>query len=97
MDVTDRTKVVSEGAIMEKLIGKVTHYYDRIGVAVLELDDGLKVGDIVHITGRGTDFVQQVNSMEIEHRKMQSVGAGEDVALKVDGAVREGDAVYRVT
>jgi putative protease len=82
---------------MEKRIGKVTHYYGRIGVAVLELEDGLKVGDTVHITGRRTDFVQQVSSMEIEHRKMQAVGAGADVALKVNEEVREGDEIYRVT
>jgi putative protease len=82
---------------METRIGKVTHYFDRIGVAALELEDGLKVGDTIHITGRKTDFVQPVSSMEIEHRKMQAVGAGADVALKVDEEVREGDKIYRVT
>ena len=81
---------------MEKKIGKVTHYYDRIGVAVLELQDGLKVGDKIHITGRRTDFLQQVSSLEIEHQKMQAVGAGADVALKVDEKVCDGDKIYRV-
>ncbi len=82
---------------MEQRIGRVTHYYDRIGVAVLELEDGLRVGDTIHITGRQTDFVQQVASMEIEHQKMQAVGAGADVALKVDEPVREGDVIFRVS
>ena len=81
---------------MEKRIGKVTHYFDRIGVAVLELEDGLQVGDTIHITGHRTDFTQQVNSMEIDHQKMQAVGAGADVALKVDEPVRAGDKIYRV-
>ena len=81
---------------MERRIGKVAHYFSRIGVAVLELEDGLKVGDTVHITGNRTDFIQQVLSMEIEHQKMQAVGVGADVALKVDERVREGDAIYRV-
>jgi putative protease len=81
---------------MEKRIGKVTHYYDRIGVAVLELEDGLKVGDTIHITGRDSDFVQQVYSMEIDHQKIQAVGAGADVALKVDEVVREGDVLSLV-
>ena len=81
---------------MEKRIGKVTHYFNRIGVAVLELEDGLQVGDTIHITGHRTDFTQQVNSMEIDHQKMQAVGAGADVALKVDEQVREGDSIYRV-
>ncbi len=82
---------------MEKQIGKITHYFDRIGVAVLELETGLKVGDTIHIAGRRTDFVQQVSSMEIEHQKMQAVSAGADVALKVDDVVHEGDEIYRAT
>jgi hypothetical protein len=81
---------------MEKHIGRVTHYFKRIGVAVLELSDGLKVGDVVHIQGHATDFTQVVRSMEIEHQKAQSVGPGADVALKVIEHVHEGDAVYRV-
>lgn len=81
----------------EVQIGKVTHYYTRISVAVLELNGELSVGDTVHIMGRITDFVQRVGSMEIEHHKVQSAGPGEDVALEVDEYVREGDAVFKVT
>lgn len=82
---------------MEQRIGKVTHYFARIGVAVLELEEGLQVGDTIHVRGHTTDFTQQVRSMEIEHRKMQSVGAGADVAVKVEERVREGDAIYKAT
>lgn len=81
---------------MEIEVGKVTHYYNRIGVAVLSLKDRLQVGDTIHVLGRVTDFIQRVESMEIEHRKILSAGPGEDVALKVEAPVREGDAVFRV-
>jgi len=81
---------------MEKRIGKVTHYYTRIGVAVLKLDDELKVGDMIHIYGHTTDFTQRGDSMEIEHQKVESVEPGADVALKVVDRVRRGDAVYKV-
>lgn len=81
---------------MEKRIGQVTHYYGRIGVAVLELSGELSVGDVIHICGRTTDFTQQVDSMEIEHQKVQSVGPGADIALKVVEPVRKGDALYKV-
>ena len=81
---------------MENHIGWVTHYFKRIGVAVLELSGGLKVGDVVHIQGHITDFTQQVQSMEIEHQKVQSVGPGADVALKVIDHVRKGDVVYKL-
>jgi hypothetical protein len=81
---------------MEKRIGQVTHYYNRIGVAVLDLTDDLAVGDTIHIAGYMTDFTQLVTSMEINHQKAESVAAGADVALKVAERVREGDVIYRV-
>jgi len=81
---------------MEKYVGKVTHYFTRIGVAVLELEDGLAAGDTVHICGHTTDFVQQVESLEVEHRKLQAAGAGADVALMVEERVRRGDKICKV-
>lgn len=81
---------------MERRIGWVTHYYNNIGVAVLDLQDALEAGDQIHITGHTTDFIQTVSSMEVDHEKVQAVAAGADVALKVDERVREGDAVYKV-
>jgi translation elongation factor EF-1alpha len=80
---------------MDIRVGKVTHYYNRISVAVLELTGELKVGDWIHIQGKITDFNQRVASMEIEHQKIQVAAPGADVALKVIEAVREGDAVYK--
>ena len=81
---------------MEIRVGKVTHYYDRIGVAVLDLTGALKVGDPIHILGRTTDFNQQVKSMEIEHHKIQSAEPGMEVALRVHGTVRKGDIIYKL-
>jgi translation elongation factor EF-1alpha len=62
---------------------------------VLELTGDLKLGDMIHILGYITDFDQQVTSMEIEHQKIQSAGAGMEIALKVVEMVRRGDVVYR--
>lgn len=81
---------------MEKRIGQVTHYYNRISVAVLDLTDELKVGDKIRLSGYTTDFTQVVTSMEIEHHKVESVAAGADVALKVAERVRAGDAVFKI-
>ena len=77
-------------------IGVVTHYYTRIGVAVLELNAGLNVGESIHILGRITDLVQRVASIEIDHQQVQSVAPGADVALKVDDYVRVGDTVFKL-
>ena len=79
---------------MKKQIGKVTHYYSRIGVAVLQLSDELNVGDRILIMGHTTEFTQPVKSMEIEHEKVQSAGPGMEVAVKVFEPVRKGDVVY---
>lgn len=79
---------------METCIGIVTHYYNRIGVAVLLLSGELKTSDVVHVLGRNTDFFQKAWSMEIEHRKVQCVGPGAEVALRVAEPVRRGDKVY---
>jgi len=69
----------------------INHFDNRIGVAVLTLTDTLNIGDQVHIFGHTTDFVQDVTSMEIEHKKVSTVGPGGEVAHKVNEAARKGD------
>lgn len=81
---------------MDIQVGKVTHYYDRISVAVLELSGELKVGETIHIHGRLTDFSQRVGSMEIEHQKIETANPGAEIALKVLEPVREGDVIFLV-
>jgi putative protease len=79
-----------------KLIGKITHYFSKIGVAVIELSDTLKVSDTIRIVGGQTDFNQQVESMEIEHKKVKEAKKGDSVGLKVEQKVREGYKVYKL-
>jgi translation elongation factor EF-1alpha len=83
---------------MEKLIGKVTHYFNKISVAIIEITDGeLAVGDTIHIKGHTTDFIQLVNSMQVEHEKIEEAKKGDNIGLKVDNPVHEKDEVYKVT
>jgi hypothetical protein len=81
---------------MEVEIGRITHYYNHLNVAVLSLSDSLKLGDMIHILGHVTDFTQRVGSMEIEHHTVTWVKQGEEVAIKVVESVREHDTVYRI-
>ncbi|MEW6403859.1 MAG: hypothetical protein AB1649_18855 [Chloroflexota bacterium] len=81
---------------MEIEIGRVTHYFSHLSVAVLSLTDELKVGDTIHILGHVTDFVQTVGSMEIEHHTVKAVQPGDDVAIKVAEPARVHDTVYKV-
>lgn len=79
-----------------QLIGKITHYFGHIGVAVIELSDTLKVGDTIRIVGGETDFNQTVDSMEIERQKIQTAKAGDSIGLKVSQKIREGYKVYKL-
>jgi len=36
---------------MEVEIGRVTHYFNHLNVAVLSLKGGLNMGDMIHILG----------------------------------------------
>jgi hypothetical protein len=81
---------------MDILVGHVTHYYNRIGVAVIELREELKIGDTILLLGHTTDFTQRVASMEIDHQRVLEVGAGQEVAIKVDEPVRKLDQVYKM-
>jgi len=80
-----------------KLIGRVTHYFDKIGVAVIKLDASLSVGETIRIVGgEATDFTQEVESMEVEHEKIDKAKKGDEVGLKVKEKVREGYKVYKL-
>ena len=78
-------------------VGRVTHYYDKIGVAIVELDNTLSVGDKVKFTRGGEDLFEQViDSIQIEHEKKDSAGKGDVVGLKTNEAVREGSEVFKL-
>jgi hypothetical protein len=80
----------------EKEVGKVTHYYTKIGVAVIELTDTLKAGQTIHIKGATTDFTQLADSMQIEHIAVPEAKKGESIGMKVKDHVREHDQVFVV-
>jgi len=85
-----------EASADKKLVGKVIHYFTKIGVAVIELSDELKAGDVISVQGMSTDFQQAVDSMQIEHESVKRAGKGQAVGLKVADRVREGDLVFKV-
>ena len=82
---------------MEMLIGKVTHYFPKIGVAVVYLMDDLKNGDQIRISGPNANFRQLVTSMQIEHTTIASATKGKEIGMKVSQPVHTGDVVYKIT
>ena len=80
-----------------KLVGRVTHYFDKIKVAAIKLTTPLKEGDRIQIIGgEDTDFKQTVKSMEIEHKKVKKAQKGKEIGLKIAQKVREGYKVYKI-
>ena len=77
-------------------IGKVTHFFSKISVAIIELTDVLSVGDQIAIKGPTTSVEQAVDSMQIEHENVQKATSGQNIGLKVNDRVRENDMVYKV-
>lgn len=78
------------------LAGKITHYYNKIGVAVVEVLSPIKVGDQIKISGHEKEFTHEVTSMQIEHEQIQEAKKGQAIGIKVDQPVKEGDEVYKV-
>ncbi|MFB0523820.1 MAG: translation elongation factor-like protein [Candidatus Bathyarchaeia archaeon] len=77
-------------------VGKISHYFVKIEVAVIDLTAPLSVGDSITIKGATTDFEQTVDSMQIEHENVKTAKAGDSIGLKVKERVRESDLVYKI-
>jgi putative protease len=78
----------------ENKIGTITHFFDRISVGIIKLDGVLKIGDKVKIQGSKTNFEQEITEMQIEHEKIEKAKKGQEVGIKVNEEVREGDNVF---
>ena len=83
---------------MEQLIGKISHYFGKISVGIIDIAAGeLAVGDTIHIKGKHTDFSQKVDSMQLEHAPVSKATAGQSIGIKVAQPVHENDQVLKVT
>jgi hypothetical protein len=88
-----RLACLSDESVLE--IGRITHFFPKISVAVVELSEPLVVGERILVKGPSTDFEQVVESMQIEHENIPRAEAGQSVGLKTVEHVREKDVVYK--
>ena len=78
-------------------LGKVTHYFSKIGVAAIEIErESLAVGDTIHIKGHTSDFTQKIDSMQIDGKSVAEATIGQSIGLRVKDHAREHDQVFRV-
>ena len=79
-----------------KPIGKITHFFPKISVAVIKADELIKNGDKISIEGHDKKVEMTVESMQIEHKGVEEAKKKQSIGLKVPEHAREGDAVYKV-
>lgn len=82
----------------DEKVGTITHYYDKIGVAVLKLAKGsLKLGDIIKLTSKGgEEFTQEIGQMQMEREDIQTAKAGDVIGLKVDQEPKTNSPVLKI-
>lgn len=76
--------------VAEKVIGKVTHYYDRIGVAVVSVKEPIRLGDKIRLKHGKREFKQKVASMQVNHTPIKMASSGQEIGMKVDQIAAEG-------
>ena len=79
----------------KKKIGKITHFFPKISVAVVELEGAIKVGDTIEVEGHGSTFEQKIDSMQVNHVAVKAAKKGDAIGLKVAQPVKEGDVVFK--
>ncbi len=79
----------------EELIGVVTHYYGKAGVAVIKFNRDIPKGEQVHFKGSSTDFSQKIDSIQYDHKDIEMAPKNKEVGVKVKERTREGDEVYK--
>lgn len=77
-----------------KPIGEVTHFYGKIGVAIVKFKQKVTVGTRIAFKGANTDFEETVRSMQFDHEDISEAPKGKEVGVKVKKKVHEGVKLY---
>ena len=80
----------------EKEVGVVTHWYDKIGVAVIKLSGALAVGDKIKVVRGDNEFEETVSSMQLDHKDVEKGKKGQDIAIKLSEKSKEGAMIFKV-
>ncbi|OGG51134.1 hypothetical protein A2763_02195 [Candidatus Kaiserbacteria bacterium RIFCSPHIGHO2_01_FULL_54_36] len=78
----------------EKQVGTVTHWYDKLGVAVVKLSGKLSKGDSIKVKRGDEEFEDTVASLQIDRTDVASAKKGDDAAIKLSQRAKEGSAVF---
>jgi putative protease len=91
---TEQTK--AKPTAEKKRVGVITHFFDKISVAVVKVEAPIAIGDELSIEGPQTNFKMKVESMQVEHQPIKAAKKGDDIGLKVPLPVRVKDVVFKI-
>lgn len=90
-------KATTKKELKLKPIGKVTHFFGKIKVAIVRFNKKIPVGKKLHFKGATTDFKDVIRSIQYDHKPIRLAPKGKQVGIKVKRQVREGDKVLEVS
>ena len=79
-----------------QLCGVVEDFFDRVSLAVVRLEAGVRVGDKLIFETQDGLFEQEVETMQIDQSDVMTAYAGDDVGIKVQRKPKKGGNVYKV-
>ena len=79
-------------------VGKITHYYSNIHVAVCHVESAtISKDDEILITGASTGaYTENIEEIRVDDRIVESAEKGDIISFKVNSSVRPNDKLYRV-
>ncbi|MEK7634049.1 MAG: U32 family peptidase C-terminal domain-containing protein [Patescibacteria group bacterium] len=83
----------------DKKVGVISHYYNHLGVAIIEVKSPFSVGDTLKFVKHGSGeeiFKQVVSSIQENHKSIDKTKKGMSVGVKIDKIVHEGVEVYKI-
>jgi hypothetical protein len=80
---------------MEKAVGKVTRYFSRIGVAVVDLIAPVALGDEIIFRKGDSEVSQILDSMQVDNQGLESAKAGDSVGIETHEPVKVGAEVFK--
>jgi U32 family peptidase len=86
----------SEATEKKRFVGKVLHYFDKLGVATIKVCSPINLGDNIIVIGKTTGLIKsKIEHLEIKNRAVKKAKKGDEIGIKLK-KVRKNDEVYVV-
>jgi hypothetical protein len=91
-----KAPLIPKKAQLLEQTGTITHYLDKIDVAIIKLNKFLKSGDTLIIEGEEGLFYQPVAEIQIDRKPVIRAKKGDHVGMKVQFKAKVEGKIYKV-